>query len=256
MPGFVREMDWLPDPDLIQHISLPLEMAGLFFAFVEIFRPKHAEWWEVIFDQFAGNLLGRLGSEVYKEQLQWRGWLTVLSLTFIAAISAALNWWLFSWLAGKGMTFQMYMASAFVIALVGSLLQRHLKRVMLLMFTFMCFFFIFIYALGGAVFLWCWLMARLMGLFNRLGNGRAIGGLGLFLGTLGLTGEVYQVAMLNDDMITRVEYLALIVALTIPFAVIAWFINKVVKKGKTPADAKRVITMGTLRAGTRKKMGL
>lgn len=249
-------MNCFPDPDLIQRISLPLEMAGLFFAFVEIYRPKHAEWWEVIFDQFAGNLLGKLGGEVYREQVRWSGWWTVLSLFLIATVSAALNWSLFWWLAGKGATFQMYALVAVSVALAGSLLQRHLRRALPLMLAFMLFFFIFIYAIGGTAFLVLWIMARLMGLFNRLGDGRAIGGLGLFLGALGLAGEVYQVLMLNDSTITRMEYFALIVVLAVPFLVIRWFINKLVDKGKTPTHAKRAITPDSLRAGTRHRMGL
>ena len=48
--------DWLPDPDLVQHVSLPLEIIGLFLALLEIYFPRHADRLEHAVDWLAESI--------------------------------------------------------------------------------------------------------------------------------------------------------------------------------------------------------
>lgn len=75
--------------------------------------------------------------------------------------------------------------------------------------------------------------AWLIELFNHVGKGHAIGGIGLALGVLGFTGEVYQVVMLELRSSTSathiVEYWATVAAMVVGVIVMAYFARRILR---------------------------
>lgn len=245
----------LTDPNVVQRISLPLEMAGLFFAFVEIFRPKHAEWWEALFDGMSTNFIGVLSTEMYRDDIKKAGlrkWVIGLGIPIL--VSGLVDYLIWLWLKANGIPSGQFILWFFGVSLAVGIAIMYIRVHWVLKGLIAVVFIAPLYPLGAVAIGMFWLLSRVFRFFDRTGKGRAVGGFGLCLGCLGLAGEVYQVAMLNDDVLTRLEYVAMIGLLAIPVVLLALFFKKLVKKNKTPRDFQKVGGMAQLRAKFRRDM--
>lgn len=225
---------WLPDPDLVQHVSLPLEIIGLFLALLEIYFPQHADRLELWLDKLAKSLfpsgailiLGRVFDNIPKGKHMRAFWLTVFGFV----VSTWLVRGVYTlWFRENTETFTYIYRSlphwgAFIF--IAYLLRRGILLEVLTALTVFCATY--------PVFVSILCVTLVIGAFDRMGMGKATGGIGLTLGGLGFLGEIYQVAMLNDDPVTRLEYWSIIVALLTALGIVVFFVHRIIQKEKRP----------------------
>ena len=139
--------------NILQYVSLFLEIIGITLAFIEIKSPKIARFLEESIHDFE-NHLKDLGSRIASNKIT-QNLVTVFIVLLLIAIIPAL-WGLFE----------------------------------LPSFVWIIFFFIgavFLFIIG------VFLLVAFIDSLNSFSNGRAIGSLGICLASLGLFGEIYQI---------------------------------------------------------------
>ena len=228
-------LNWLPDPDLVQHVSLPLELIGFALAWIEIFRPGHSVFLEARIDRaqdwFWNNkymVLFQPHLEKFKVVPKPR-WLHVpfhiLGYVLLIwwpyyeyqkVIQWNLSWWI---IVPLPFLFLLYIRisqnkNMFIKAISMVLIVVYITPAFVLMLV------AYLVLLGAGT---------VVAFFNSIGGGKAIGGIGFFLGWIGLSGEVYQVLMLDDDEITKFEYWSMVAVLIVLLYGLIRFISRVLK---------------------------
>lgn len=221
---------WLPDPDLVQHVSLPLELLGLFLAMLEIFFPKHADYVEATVDNARAwlteynfyDVLKGVAIETFKrENLAFLIYMVFISVVHVRLFLASLETTTSAVLMWLGFT-----ATGIAAAVVGATTKNKLHHGISYIVASVCFIHLII-AMGVLLVLFT-MTAFIIHFFDHFGKGKATGGIGITLGCIGLLGEAYQVCMLNDDVPTRLQYWSMIATLLILLGVIVFFVNRVV----------------------------
>lgn len=218
-------MTWLPDADLVQHVSLPLELLGLFLAMLEIFFNGHAKKLEQAIDAAANWL----AVDAYKDKSLLSKVEDVYNVVFMVYIFLPVvgvldpypKWVLwafyFSTLDGLYRYFVLYWFKSWRTQLWSRILRGILLLPLLVFFV-----------LVVALFL---LLQLIITVFDSIGKGHAIGGIGIALGIFGLLGEIYQVILidLKGTSLAVMEYWTMVVSLVISLGIIAFFVHRQVK---------------------------
>lgn len=216
------EVMWLPDPDLVQHISLPLELLGLFLAMLEMFFPRHADQLEVEVDKLA--MTWKKPAVAIFGKGSWMRFFAFLLLVIVS------TWpWIWYLWGEYNDVMKIYCVLLFLTIILASIKVKFSKQ-----FGFLILM-IVIAPLLPIFLLWVIPIVLLrygINLFDRIGNGRATGGIGIALGVLGLLGEVYQVVVIDLDggMNSILEYWSVVLSIIIALGITIFFIHRVVKK--------------------------
>jgi len=235
---------WLPDPDVVQHISLPLELLGLFLVLIELFYREAANKLESLIDGHSNLSIPflmkiREGNwPLQKKQVVLLWFMSTAypimvimllwySLGTVILVPVAAFVFLGFWLEEIGAGVQRFPEWGF----------KRLKRwvvyavVWIILPFFICLY--LGYLAAGVILL---PLKGLLMAFNRLGDGHGIGGIGLMLGFVGFTGEVYQVLMIDRDAepMAIIEYWSLIALLIVTVSVITFFIHRSIKRSSRP----------------------
>ena len=222
-------MQWPPDPNTVQHVSLPLELLGLFLAFLEMFYEEHANKLEASIDRI-GHWTNPFTKNLTQAQRTLRG-SRVMDMALLICLGIMLAF-------GLG---------TFGNELVHSIVKDFGEMVVGSFMLFLLWIF-----LGPKNERWWWvpliiglpliaamaivavpfyLISKVIDFFNWIGDERATGGIGLALGCLGLVGEVYQVIMIDKDSDpkTVLEIWSVYAAVVIALGVVAFFVHRIVK---------------------------
>jgi hypothetical protein len=227
-------MSWLPDPDTVQLMSLPIEIVGLFFAAIEIYRPQYARVLEAIFDFLGEGLFHLLLGKQYKEAVTKQGLPVFLTGQLVLLlVSTAACYFLWSHFRNCGMSPLLLMSSGLLASAVTGVLLGLGRGGMLfkILFTLLTMIlFAPMYILGFAIIILLWPVEWLFALFNWMTKGHAIGGLGLTLTLLGLCGEVYQVSEIQIGIRYIYPYwggvMAVLLCLCILLLISRWMVRK------------------------------
>ena len=228
--------NWLPDPDLIQHISFPFLVLGLLLALLEI-RYHHVV---VRAEQWVRTSGPRLRSSAGYENLssfwhgQWskearNGALFLIIVTgilqalyfiiMIKGVPAFLGTWIALTLIGMlGMRFSEssdeLVRLACLIAVMATCIQIGIAHVIALVASRTA--------------------ERALAYFDRTG-GKAIGRMGLTLATFGLLCEAYQLMRLS-----RVEYWSVLALTPLVLWAAAFFFVRMLRRGEVKSVTLRV----------------
>lgn len=227
-------MNWPPDPDTVQLMSLPLELVGLFFAAIELYQPKHARALETIFDFLGEGLFHLLLGKQYKEAVAEQGLLGFLIGQFVLLlISIAACYFIWAYFRNYGVApVTMILGGLLGGAVIGVLqgLGRGGVLLKILFALLAMILFAPMYVLGCALIIVLWPVEWLFALFNWMTNGHATGGLGLTFTLLGLCGEIYQVSAIHIGTNYLCSYwggvLVVILCLGVLLLVARWIVRK------------------------------
>jgi len=202
-------MTWPPSTDTVQLLSLPLEIVGLFFAALEIYRPKHARALEAIFDFLGEGIFHLILGKQYRDTIAKQGvFAFILGQIVLLAVSTAACYYLWNYFRSSGFSPTALVTIALLCsAIVGVILG--LGRggsIVKVVFTVLgVVLYSPMYVVGLAVMIVLKPVEWLFALFNWMTNGYATGGLGLSFTMVGLLGEAYQVSAI--DINTEYEWL-------------------------------------------------
>lgn len=228
-------MNWLPHSNTVQHISLPLELLGLFLVLLEIYYPRHANQLEALIDEkrrwAMEHVRLALVESFWPSDIGVRmrpfmmAFLIVLAslilwLHLLIAEKHALPWWLLPCWTGVG-----------GLGLRQSKLSPYwqLRMVEYSLFLAALPFVLFI---GFLSIVLLFIVSYPFMMLDRIGRGHATGGLGLILGAIGLLGEGYQVIMIDKDWDAKTvtEIWAVYATIVIALGMVAFFVHRAVKR--------------------------
>ena len=225
-------MSWLPYPDTVQHVSLPLSLLGLFLAMMEIYFPRHARYLESRVDAFALNPFPKdLHESLVREAGKGRVMLLLVVVIITGAISMAVHYGFAMLVSKYGFIVSVPALALIVLALgIAALGPQKTGRVLMICLglgmamEIIVFYALLLLCTAASKYPFVWM--------DRVGKGHAIGGIGLSLGTIGFLGEVYQVVMMDRDVDvkTSAQISAIYVTVFIAFGVVAFFVHRIVKR--------------------------
>lgn len=163
--------------NVVQLISLPLEVIGCSFAFIEVFTPKTADRIENWFDHTQKEIKAIVewaqGKTPEEDEPKMNLWVRIEH----ASLTVRILFYSLLFLLGP-------FAILSVIAIIFSPIATGLGLALI----------IAIFIFTTLVITWMLgLFGKTIALFNRITNGYALGAIGVILASIGVLGEVYQV---------------------------------------------------------------
>jgi hypothetical protein len=242
-------MKALPDPNIIQHIALPLELIGLFLAMLEIFYPAYARALEHRVDGFVEGKTFLKMIPFYKLRGLKLSLRLKLRLFLIVSLSLACSIALHVFVHNNYALTLSEAAAIILPLMVISYLwnRRTIRRVNrthrapnrieeLVNFIIHAPTSAEVWTLNLVLLVLAGATELLIRSLNRMGNDQAVGAIGIGLGAVGFIMEFYQVVHIEmheqeyGDVAFLTEYWSIIAVLVILLGIGSFFLRRYVMK--------------------------